>query len=347
MNARCLCVSMLVLGAVALTGCAAAPTATPVPTPVPPTATPVPPTATPVPPTATPTPVPPTATPTPIPPTATPTKTPTPTLTPTPAALPPQPRAIKFKTTDGQVELDGLYYPAAYKPAPVVVLMHWVGSNQGDWAEIAYWLQNRGLGGKSANPRKYAWLDSSWFPAMPAGQSFAVFTFTFRGCTADGCRNWDPRPWWIDANSAMKAASALEGIDPQRIVSAGASIGADGAIDGCFWLNSAPKDVSGGGRCLGTFAFSPGGYLTVPYAEAVKPLQAEQPPKPVWCLYSEGDRESNPACNSASGAAYRKIEYAGNFHGMTLIQPNKKPKDVDTGTLPLFLDWLKLSLGAK
>ncbi len=315
-------------------------TPTPTPTPIPPSPTPIPPSPTPVPPTATPTPIPPTATPTPIPPTATPTKVPTPIPSPTPAGLPPEPRALKFQTTDGQATLDGTFYPAASRNAPVIVLMHWGGGNQTDWVELAFWLQNRGLGGKTPNPQNYSWLDSSWFPKVPAGQSLNVLTFTFRGCESGNCRTFVPRNGWIDANSAMKHAATLEGVNPQRIVAAGASIGADGAVDGCFWLNGAPKDIAGNGKCLGALALSPGSYLTVPFAEAVKPLQAEQPPKPVWCLYADADRESNPACKSASGAAYRPIQFPGNSHGMILIAPKIEPK-----TLELMLDWLKTSLG--
>jgi len=270
-------------------------------------------------------------------PTAAPTATPTPapTLTPTspPAGLPPEPRPIKFKASDGR-ELQGLYYPAAAPSAPVVVLMHWAPSDQSDWPEIAFWLQNRGLGGKTPNPRKEPWLDPSWFPPMLKGQSLAVFTFTFRDCEG-GCK-FDRSGWLLDAQAAIKTASELEAVDPQRIVAAGASIGADGGPDGCFWLNA----QKGKGRCLGAFSLSPGSYLTVPYADAIKKLEAEQPPKPVWCLYGEGDSESSRACKSASGGVYRAISYTGKAHGMALISPKIEPN-----TMQLFLDWLKLSLG--
>ncbi len=311
---------------------AACDTPTPTPTPIPPSPTPQP-TATRVAPTAIPT-----ATPSAIP-TATPTRAPT--ATPTPSGLPPQPRALKFQTTDGAATLDGTFYPAANKGAPVIVLMHWAGGDQSDWIEIAFWLQNRGLGGKTPNPRNYAWLDSSWFPPMLKGQSLNVLAFSFRGCDATGCKGGSPREWWIDANSAMKAATELEGVDPNRIAAIGASIGADGAVDGCFWLNAAPKTLVPNGKCLGAMSLSPGSYLTVPYAQAVKPLQDEQPAKPVWCLYGEQDRGSAPACKAASGSAYRAISY-GNVatHGMQLIAPKIQPD-----TMQLILDFLKLCFG--
>ena len=94
------------------------------------------------------------------PPTAAPTETVPPTVAPTeppateepgPVSLPPEPQNIHFQAADGQA-LEGIYYPALANPAPLVVLMHWAPGDQYDWVEIAYWLQNRGLGGQSANP---------------------------------------------------------------------------------------------------------------------------------------------------------------------------------------------------
>ena len=332
MKTRLLVILLSICLAAAVSGCGA--TATPgplVPTPAPPasTATPAPPAPTLVP--ASPTPVPPT--PAPLPPTPTPLP---PTATPAPAGLPPQPRTVKFQAADGQA-LEGLYYPPAGRPGPLVVLMHWAGGGKGDWAEIAFWLQNRGQGGKTPNPGKWAWLEPGWFPPMLPNASIGVFAFTFRGCTDQGCPKLERAGWLLDAQAAMKTASELEGVDARRMASIGASIGADGAVDGCFWLNAQAAK----GRCLGSLALSPGAYLGVPYADAVKPLQAEQPPKPVWCLYGDQDQESAPACKSASGTAYRPVPYADSkVHGMAMIQPSATPK-----TLQLMLDFLKLSLG--
>ncbi|MBU0705541.1 MAG: hypothetical protein KKC18_16965 [Chloroflexi bacterium] len=280
----------------------------------------------------------PTSSPPPEPPSPTtppPTETPPPpTAAPVLEPLPPEPQEFEFQAADGQVLL-GTYYPAAVNPAPMVVLMHWAPGDGGDWIEIAYWLQNRGLGGQTdpAAP----WLDPSWFPKIPSEweeQSFGVFTFTFRGCEG-GCSSFDPPGWLLDAQAAMETARALEGVDPQRIVAAGASIGADGAPDGCFWLNQQYEN-----SCLGGFSFSPGGYLTVPYADAVNELGAEQPPKPDWCLFAVEDTDSAQACQSASGDNYRMVQYEGALHGMMLIDPNVEPD-----ALLLLLEFMGLSLG--
>jgi hypothetical protein len=214
----------------------------------------------------------------------------------------------------------------------MVVLMHWAPGDQTNWVEIAYWLQNRGLVGQAANTGTEPWLDPSWFPEMLEGQSFGVFTFTFRGCEG-GCQGRDWEGWLLDAQAAMKTARELEGVDPHRLVAVGASIGSDGAPDGCFWLNDQYEN-----SCLGGFSLSPGDYLTVPYKDAVDALGEEQPPKPAWCLFAEGDTPSAGACRSASGDHYRMIQYDGSAHGMQLVVP-----DVDPNVLHLLLEFLELS----
>ena len=257
-----------------------------------------------------------------MPPTATP--EPAPTLEP----LPPEPQAIEFQAEDGQV-LEGTYYPAGVNPAPLVVLMHWAPGDQKEWTEIAYWLQNRGLGGATPNPAAFPWLDPSWFPEMLDDQPLAVFTFTFRGCE-DGCQSFEPEGWLLDAQAAMEVAKELDGVDPMQIVAIGASIGSDGAPDGCLYLSE---------YCQGALSLSPGSYLTIDYADAVETLGAEQPPIPVWCFYAEGDSAAAAACESASGDHYQLYKYEGMAHGMQLVDPQYEPN-----VLQLMLDFIELSL---
>ncbi len=287
---------------------AAAPSDTAAP---PPTETPVPPTETPVP----------------------PTETPAPNEVPGISLLPPDPQVIEFQAEDG-LALSGTYYPGAVNPAPLVVLMHWANGDQSDWAEIAPWLQARGLGGQTPNPDKLPWLDPSWFPPMLAGRSFAVFTFTFRGCEG-GCKSFTRDLWLLDVQAAMLRASKLEGIDPQRIAAMGASIGADGAPDGCAWLNAQQP-----GSCQGALSLSPGSYLTLAFPDVVKELGGLQLPVPAWCLYAKGDGESATVCKAAQGENYHSVEYSGSNHGMALLQPGLEPN-----AMLLILDFLKVTLG--
>ncbi len=257
---------------------------------------------------------------------------PEPTAEPVLAPLAADPQPIEFEAEDGQA-LQGIYYPAAQNPAPLIVLMHWAPGDQTDWPEIAYWLQNRGQGGNTPNPENRPWLDSSWFPEMADGRSFAVFTFTFRGCEG-GCSSFERDKWLLDAQAALETAVQLEGIDPTQIAAIGASIGSDGAPDGCHLFNAAHDD---GSQCLGAFSLSPGSYLTLDYAEIAASLGMEDPPKPVWCLFADGDSSAANACNGASGAQYRSIGYAGSAHGMELVTP-----DMDPNVLGLMVEFLEL-----
>jgi hypothetical protein len=258
-------------------------------------------------------------------PTLEPTEAPTdnPTEEP-PAGLPPQPQDISFQAEDGQT-LQGRYYPGANPNSPMILLMHWAPGNMDDWNEIAFWLQNRGLGGSSPNVGSASWLDPTWFPIMPKEKSYAVFTFNFRSGGREGML--------LDAQAAFNTVREFEGINPSQIASFGASIGADGAPDGCAWHNE-----SFGVGCLGALSLSPGSYLTVPFNEVVDKLGAEMPPKPVWCFFATDDTTSSQACQSASGDHYRMVEWTdGSWHGMALIDPDRDPN-----ALILILEWLAL-----
>jgi dienelactone hydrolase len=267
-----------------------------------------------------------------------------PTASPSPVIqnlLPAQPQDVTIQTPQGR-SLQGRYFPAAEEKAPLVVLIHWIMANQDDWQVVADWLQNRGqtATGACSMPIPCPWWDSAWFPDN-GDRSYAVFTFTLSGCEAnDGCMKITPEAWAEDANAAILYASQLEGIDPLRIVTAGASIGADAAIDSCVWLNSQGSKA----HCAGTFQFSPGSYLGIDYTSQVTALAAAQPPIPAWCLYAENDPEAAPTCRAVSGSAYQKLEYAGNDHGMFLIQPGLAPKESGGTTLEQFLSFLDLTL---
>jgi hypothetical protein len=219
------------------------------------------------------------AQPTALPPTAAaPTEPPPPTPTSGPQPLPGDPQEILFSASDGE-PLQGTYYPAAVNPAPLVVLMHWVGGDKSDWYEIAVWLQNRGQANPFPNPGSEPWWDPTWFPALPADTSYGVFIFSFRDCEPyeAGCAGWTPDVWLLDAQAVMLKAVELEGVDPTRIVAIGSSIGADGAADGCLYLEEQVP-----GSCKGAASLTPGDYLTLAFSEVVKQLGEKQTPIPVW-----------------------------------------------------------------
>lgn len=247
-----------------------------------------------------------------------------------PASLPPESQAVSFASEDGQ-ELLGIFYPAAMESAPVIVLMHWYPGDQNEWTEIAFWLQNRGLQGeKNGVP----WKDPTWFPDRDGDQSFNVLTFTFRNCEGR-CNAPEPAAWLLDAQASLEFARTLEGVDPDRVIAIGASIGADGAIGGCaVVLESDPR------ACLGALSLSPGSYLGLDYQDLVTQLGESDLPRPAWCLYDENDADSL-VCTLASGAHYYQESWSdGYLHGFHLFNPSLEPN-----TLERLLEFLDLVLG--
>ncbi|MEW5938231.1 MAG: hypothetical protein AB1750_01100 [Chloroflexota bacterium] len=261
------------------------------------------------------------------------TDAPAPTATPEPK-FPPEPQRVEFQAEDG-INLVGYYYPAAVDPAPALVLMHWAGGTHCDWiaVNLVQWAQNRGLPeGIAANPAcanaELRIPDSlAEFPPLPEGQSYAIFAFDYRGYgESEDSANWDPSGYLKDSIAAVKTAQRLEGVDPNRVATIGASIGADGAIDAC---------AEG---CLGALSLSPGNYLGVDYAGAVKALGAEQ--KPAWCVASKQDGESYPKCQNASGDFFQKFIYEENGHGMSLFASSFDPK-----VTQIIFDFMRLVFG--
>ena len=247
----------------------------------------------------------------------------TPSITITPSAipeveLPPEPIEILFNASDGQ-ELSGLYFPAAEKPAPIIVLMPWSRGNQSEWEEVAYWLQGRGLLVRVLNSRE-TWKSSNWYPERTLNMPLGVFTFNFRSCEGeDGCQAYLPAEWLLDAQAALIAASQLEGADPGKILAAGASNGADGAVDSCAWMNTTDQ-----GTCLGAFALSPSSSLTVDFHNAADALLSQENPALVYCLYGLKDDASQETCEDYP--EIRAISYGYvEDHGLELILVDRRP----------------------
>lgn len=254
-----------------------------------------------------------------------PSDTPSPTASPTeiaPVVLPPEPIEILFTASDGQ-ELSGLYYPGDANPSPIIVLMTWSRGDQSEWEEIAYWLQGRGLLVREPN---YAqpWKSSNWFPKRTLDMPLGVFTFDFRSCEGeDGCQAYLPVEWLLDAQAALETASELEGVDPEKVLAAGASIGADGAVDACAWMNNGEL-----GTCLGGFAISPSSSLTIDFREAAEILLGQDNPGVVYCLYGSLDDAARETCGDDLGFRSINLGYIEN-HGLELITFARSPDTLD------------------
>ena len=268
--------------------------------------------------------------------TTTPTPRPTQSNTSTPAALPlpADPQQVDFKAEDG-TELHGLYYPAAVNPAPLVVMMHWAGDDMSAWYEVAVWLQNRALKNPFENPgdpQKFRWWDPSWFPDIANDKSYGVFIFTFRGCNSfeTGCVKFDTGGWLEDAQAAMLAAQNLEGVDPNKIVAIGSSIGGDGAVDGCLYL----QEVSPG-ACMGALSLSPDSYLTLNYDQVITELGKADPPITAWCLAAPFQFDACKSAENTGNTAYASYEIPNGQHGTSMPRPGLDPLPMQ-----LILDFL-------
>jgi hypothetical protein len=314
--------SLLLWLALSLVACTAAPEATQAPPPPEPTE---------VPPTQAPTEPLPQPTNTPLPPTETP-------IPPTevPAGPPPDPQVIEFTTEDG-VTLKGTYFPAAVEPAPIIVLMHQVNFDERQWKAIAPWMQNRGVtwdayarGSMLASVRIQTldpWFDSSWFPPMPEDPKVALFTYTARGCEGpEGCGDYMGMKWATDAAAALKTASQLPEIDPDRVATIGTSIGGNGAVDGCMLYMAET-----GRKCAFALAVSPGiSYLDLVFVGTVKKLVDAG--VMTYCYAARNDQHSFDACNSFTEQTdlYEKIIEEHDYHGIYAARPDAKPNLLET-----------------
>ncbi|BBB49293.1 alpha/beta hydrolase family protein [Pelolinea submarina] len=232
-----------------------------------------------------------------------------------------------FSASDG-TELQGTFYPPENDGAPLIILTHWARGDQSDYAAIADWLQNRGGEPEVDKNAQETWLDASWFPVIDQDTSYGVFTFSFRDCEK-GCAAFHSAEWLDDAQSAVTFARDLPYIDPDRIIVIGASIGADGAADGCLYLNQTAP-----GSCKGAFSISPGSYLTEVYADVVKQLAV-----PAVCVYAPSDASAVAACADVQADNYTAYKI-GSAHGMDLIDPQVQPNPLDL-ILELIRDSLK------
>lgn len=261
---------------------------------------------------------------TPVPP---PTRRPTITIEPTNTAFvvtgqPPsnpalaqnmQRQKVTIKTSDG-IDLVGYFYPAAVANSPLVVMMHQFGSNQvSAWteSEIIPWLQSPSTG--SPDDPIYA---EGKLPRKPAGVSFNVLTFDFRGHGESGgapipfITEQAQKEYLLDAQAAYAFARTLANIDPNKILGFGTSIGADAVVDTC------------GDGCVGAFAISPGNWLGLDWYTMA--AQVINQGKQIRCMYSTNDGITAGTCTAlANSEHYRSHGYTGKKHGQDFLVPRK------------------------
>jgi hypothetical protein len=240
-----------------------------------------------------------------------------------------EPQEHQLTAADG-VALVGTFYPPAGCGAPVVVLFHQFGSEKTSWTQLALWLQNRTdetvfAGGLLAAPAgQYA-----WFPQLPEDLSFAVFAIDFRGhgesVLAEG--NPEPAGFLLDAQAALEFAKTLPNVDPNRVITIGASIGADASVDACLDLegSSISADQTPNG-CIGALALSPGNFLGVPYVEAVTRLGSPPFDVSILCIAAEQDANAPDLCMADVPENHAGVVYVGrDEHGIGLLIEGMEP----------------------
>lgn len=217
-----------------------------------------------------------------------------------------EPQEVHFRAGD-DTPLAGTFWPPASENAPGLLLMHWNPGSRDDWSTLAGLLQGQGI-------------------AAPSGadsRSYAVFAFDFRG-HGDSAGQQDRAGYLEDAKAALALFRAMPGVDPNRIVLIGASIGADAAVDAC------------GEGCIGAISLSPGDYLGMPYRDALAALGE----KPVLCVATESDTTSANACRGGKETGlgdYQMQIYQGNEHGMDLFAIVDQPPALTD----LIFEWLR------
>ena len=214
------------------------------------------------------------------------------------------PKRIEFQSSDG-TDLVGTFWPTSQPNSPGVLLMHWNPGTRGDWAMLAALLQGAGVAETAA-----------------ANRGFAVFAFDFRGHGESG--GTPSQEGYIhDAKAALALFQSLPSVDSNRVVLIGASIGGDAAVDAC------------GTGCIGAISLSPGDYLGVKYADALRAIEN----RPVLCVAAQGDHPSPETCESGQDIGlpdYQVQYYQGSAHGMALFDiTEEEPALVD-----LIFEWL-------
>lgn len=203
---------------------------------------------------------------------------------------------IELNTQDGLV-LKGTYFPPKHNNAPVVILMHMLSRNRGDWSELVPQLRESG----------YAVLA---YDARGHGDSVV------QNGTRKSFHRFSPADYQDMINDVQAAYNYLidrEEVDNKRIGLVGASIGANLALN----FAARRSDIAT------LILISPGlDYRGIKTEEAITDYGA----RPVLFVTAKKDSSSAQAVMMLNMKATGKKEtrtYSGNDHGTHLLGANK------------------------
>lgn len=233
------------------------------------------------------------------------------------AALPTEPQREAFQLADGTTVV-ATFYPPRVVPAPGVLLVHQRGMDRTAWEPLIQALQgeiSRSASTKAGDQPNYAVLAIDVPGHGESGGSFS------------------PQSTLEATRLALQFVRALPGVDKDRVVIIGASIGADAAVDEC-------KE-----GCIGAVSLSPGSFLGVDYNTALVAMGD----RPVLCAASKGDGPSSATCEAGKTAGLKNYQaqiYDGGAHGNALILQNAEVKP-SPQPLPLIMEWLAINVPLK
>jgi hypothetical protein len=210
-----------------------------------------------------------------------PMETPTPVAEESSAEVSPA-EPVNFSTEDG-TNIAALYYPPISGPAPGVLLLHQRGASKEAWEPLVTRL-------RAHRP------------------DLALLAIDFPG-HGESEGSYSPEATLAAARSALTEFRSYDAVDGDRVVIIGASIGSDAAVDEC------------GEGCVGAASVSPGGWLGIPYDEALDALLGAGD-RPVLCIAAEDDSPSPETCRAGETVGlgdYRVHLYEGGTHGNQLF----------------------------
>jgi alpha/beta hydrolase family protein len=233
------------------------------------------------------------------------------------AALPTEPARVTFPLADG-TQIVGTFYPPSVAPAPGVLLMHQRGMDRTAWEPLILALQGE--------------ISRSHSQTADERPNYAVLAIDAPG-HGESTGEWTPQGMLEAANLALQLLRTQPGVDKDRIVIIGASMGSDAALDEC------------GEGCIGVVTLSPGSFLGVYYNTAL----AAMGDRPVLCAASKDDARSAATCEGGRTVGLKNYQvqiYDGAAHGNMLIlqNPDIKPSPQP---LPLIMEWLAINVPLK
>lgn len=212
-------------------------------------------------------------------------------------------RPVTFSAADGTT-LAGLYYEAANRPAPAVVLVHMLGRSKDEWSLIAERLQNAGI---------------------------SVVAMDLRGHGLSGGNGAMLGPMVGDVRAAIDWVSTRPGIRPGALALVGASLGAN------LVALAAAGAAAGGVAVRAVGLISPSlDYRGVRVDASVMNKLGN---RPVWLAASTEDPYALRTVKElVSGSAARELRLSGvRGHGTPLL-------NADQDLAQALVDWLGRTL---